>query len=130
MCQIKYNTNKKEKKYSHLNYTERTQIERWWNIEHKTKVEIAHLLNKNERTIRREIKRGKVIVKDSLWRDKEVYSADVAQSKYDYNKTGKGPQLKLGNDYELKEYIEKGIRFAIREGGRTVGSGIVSDIIE
>ena len=110
MCQIKYNTNKKEKKYSHLNYTERTQIERWWNIEHKTKVEIAHLLNKNERTIRREIKRGKVIVKDSLWRDKEVYSADVAQSKYDYNKTGKGPQLKLGNDYELKEYIEKGIK--------------------
>ncbi|MCI8545758.1 MAG: hypothetical protein HFJ44_00815, partial [Clostridia bacterium] len=25
---------------------------------------------------------------------------------------------------------EKGLRFAIREGGRTVGSGIVSDIIE
>ena len=26
--------------------------------------------------------------------------------------------------------IEKGLRFAIREGGRTVGSGVVSDIIE
>ena len=26
--------------------------------------------------------------------------------------------------------IEKGLRFAIREGGRTVGSGIVSDIVE
>ena len=26
--------------------------------------------------------------------------------------------------------MEKGLRFAIREGGRTVGSGIVSDIIE
>ena len=26
--------------------------------------------------------------------------------------------------------IEKGLRFAIREGGRTVGSGIVADIIE
>ena len=25
--------------------------------------------------------------------------------------------------------IEKGLRFAIREGGRTVGSGIVSEII-
>ena len=110
MCQKNYNTNKKEKKYSHINYTERTQIERWWNIEHKTKVEIAHLLNKNERTIRREINRGKVLIKDSLWRDKEVYSADVAQRKYDYNKTGKGPQLKLGNDYELKEYIENGIK--------------------
>ena len=26
--------------------------------------------------------------------------------------------------------IEKGLRFAIREGGRTVGSGVVSAIIE
>ena len=25
--------------------------------------------------------------------------------------------------------IEKGLRFAIREGGRTVGSGVVSDIL-
>ncbi|HIT19981.1 MAG TPA: hypothetical protein IAD44_00800, partial [Candidatus Scybalosoma faecavium] len=25
---------------------------------------------------------------------------------------------------------EKGLRFAIREGGRTVGSGVVSEIIE
>lgn len=39
MCQIDYNTNKKEKKYTHLNYTERTQIERWYNIEHKSKTE-------------------------------------------------------------------------------------------
>lgn len=110
MCQKNYNTNKKENKYTHINYTERTQIERWWNIEHKSKVEIAQLLNKAERTIRREINRGKVFVKDALWRDKEIYSAEIAQSKYDYNKTGKGPQLKLGNDYELKEYIENGIK--------------------
>ena len=26
--------------------------------------------------------------------------------------------------------IEKGLRFAIREGGRTVGSGVVADIIQ
>ena len=26
--------------------------------------------------------------------------------------------------------IEKGLRFAIREGGRTVGSGVVADIKE
>ena len=26
--------------------------------------------------------------------------------------------------------IEKGLRFAIREGGRTVGSGVVIDIVE
>jgi elongation factor Tu len=26
--------------------------------------------------------------------------------------------------------MEQGLRFAIREGGRTVGAGVVSDIIE
>ena len=26
--------------------------------------------------------------------------------------------------------IESGLRFAIREGGRTVGSGVVADILE
>ncbi|MDD3840381.1 MAG: elongation factor Tu, partial [Clostridia bacterium] len=26
--------------------------------------------------------------------------------------------------------IEKGLRFAIREGGRTVGAGVVTEIIE
>ena len=26
--------------------------------------------------------------------------------------------------------IEQGLRFAIREGGKTVGSGVVADIIE
>ena len=26
--------------------------------------------------------------------------------------------------------MEKGLRFAIREGGRTVGSGVVSEIIQ
>ena len=102
MCQIKYNTNKKEKKYNHINYTERTQIERWWNIEHKSKAEIAHLLNKSERTIRREIKRGLTENLTYEWETVYVYSADIAQNKYEYNKTGKGPQLKLENDYELK----------------------------
>jgi elongation factor Tu len=26
--------------------------------------------------------------------------------------------------------MEKGLRFAIREGGRTIGAGVVGDIIE
>jgi len=26
--------------------------------------------------------------------------------------------------------MEKGVRFAIREGGRTVGAGVVSEIVE
>lgn len=79
MCQKNYNIEKEKKKefkYKHLNYTERTQIERWKNIEHKSCSEIAKLLNKSVRTIQREIKRGLVIVKDQLWRNKVIYDAD------------------------------------------------------
>ena len=110
MCQENYNTKSEKNKYKHINYVERTQIERWYNKEHKSKVEIAQLLNKSERTIRREIKRGLVENLTHDWKTIYVYSADIAQSKYEYNKTGKGPQLKLENDYKLKEYIENGIK--------------------
>lgn len=110
MCQEKYNTKNEKKKYKHINYVERTQIERWYNIEKKSKKEISKLLNKSERTIRREFNRGKILVKDQLWRDKEIYSADTAQRKYDYNIKAKGPELKIGADYELAEYIENGIK--------------------
>ena len=39
-----------------------------------------------------------------------VYSADVAQQRYEYYLKAKGPKLKIGNDYELKEYVEKSIK--------------------
>lgn len=108
MCQNKYST--EIKKYKHLNYVERTQIERWYNIDKKSKIEIGKMLNKSERTIRREIQRGLVENRDSLWREKWVYSADIAEEKYQYGLKAKGAELKIGNDYELVAYIEKGIK--------------------
>ena len=51
MCQNNYNKKIKEKKYQHLNYVEKTQIERWYNLEKKACSEIAKLLNKSVRTI-------------------------------------------------------------------------------
>ena len=44
--------------------------------------------------------------------------------------------IKRDNEYVLHTYarnpiaIEKGLRFAIREGGRTVGSGVVTEVAE
>ena len=42
------------------------------------------------------------------------------------------PGDNTGFDVELITPIamEKGLRFAIREGGRTIGAGTVSDIVE
>ncbi len=108
MCQ--QNNNTKSKKGKHLEYSERQSIERWFNRDKRTKVEIAELLDRTEKTIRNEIKRG--LVKNLTTELKEiwVYSADVAQQKYEYYLRAKGPKLKIDNDYELKEYVEKSIK--------------------
>lgn len=110
MCQNNYNKEIKEKKYQHLNYVEKTQIERWYNIEKKPCLEIAKLLNKSVRTIQREIKRGLVKNLTSELVEIWVYSADVSEQKYRYNMTAKGPNIKLDANYKLVEYIEKGIK--------------------
>lgn len=41
---------------------------------------------------------------------RKEYSADVAQQKHDYKGTAKGSGLKIANDYELVDFIEKEIK--------------------
>ena len=108
MCQ--QNNNTKNKKGKHLEYSERQSIERWWNRDKRTKIEISILLDRCEKTIRNEIKRGLVKNLTSELIEIWVYSADVAQQRYEYYLKAKGPQLKIDNDYELKEYVEKSIK--------------------
>lgn len=108
MCQ--QNNNTKSKKGKHLEYSERQLIERWFNRDKHTKVEIAELLDRTEKTIRNEIKRGLVKNLTTELIEICVYSADVAQQKYEYYLRAKGPKLKIDNDYELKEYVEKSIK--------------------
>ena len=104
------NNNTKSRKNKHLTYEERLAIERWWNKDKRTKVEIANLLDRNEKTIRLEIKKGLTKNLTSDWIEIEVYSADIAHKKYLYNLGGKGPQLKIGNNFKLKEFIEVSIK--------------------
>ena len=52
MCQ--QNNNIKSRKGKHLEYSERQSIERWFNRDKRTKVEIATLLDRTEKTIRNE----------------------------------------------------------------------------
>ena len=108
MCLLNYN--KEIKKYKHLTYAERTMIERWYNRDHLTKREIAKNLDKNERTIRREIKRGLTINLTSEYEEIEVYSADIAQEEYEKNLKAKGQDLKIGSDIEIVKRIEKMIK--------------------
>lgn len=75
-----------------------------------SKVDIAKVLNKNESTIYREIKRGTVVMLNSDLTFYKKYCADTAQSKYEENKINKGVNLKIGNNYKLAEYIERLIK--------------------
>lgn len=108
MCLLNYN--KEIKKYKHLTYAERTMIERWYNKENKSKREIAKLINKSERTIRREIKRGLTINLTSEYEEKEIYSADIAEEKYRRNLEAKGQELKIGSNIEIVKRIENMIK--------------------
>ncbi len=103
------NNNIKERKYKHISYLERTQIERWFNIDKKTKTDIAKLLNKSVRTIRREINNNLVENQNTDLTFKLVYSSTIAQDKYDYEMTSKGPNMILDGDHELCKFIENEI---------------------
>ena len=41
-----------------------------------------------------------------------------------------GDNIEMGVELITPVAIEEGLRFAIREGGRTVGAGVVTKIIE
>lgn len=108
MCLLDYNKEKKE--YKHITYVERTMIERWYNKEHLSKKEISKRLNKSERTMRREIKRGLTTNLTSQLKEIQVYSAEIAHKEYLLNIEAKGQELKIGTNIELVKIIEKMIK--------------------
>ncbi len=67
--------------------------------------DIASIVGKSRRTIERELARGRVLHKDSEWREKMVYSCDRGQDVHDLNATAKGKNLKLGSNKEMVKFI-------------------------
>ena len=88
----------------HLTREERVVIERMSRGGYPPR-DIAAALGRHRRTIEREIARGRVTHKDSEWRKKEVYNSDRGQDVHDLNATAKGPQLKLGTDQAMVDYV-------------------------
>jgi IS30 family transposase len=68
--------------------------------------DIAGTLGRHQRTIERELARGRVKHLDYELRKIYVYSSDRAQDVHDLNATAKGPDLKLGCNYALAEFIQ------------------------
>lgn len=94
-----------ERRFSHLTWKNRLKIEKMLK-EKRTVQEIADALHVHNSTIYREIKRGLTQQRTSELVDVEVYCPETAQRKYQENLQAKGPDLKIGNDRSLAEYIE------------------------
>ncbi len=94
----------------HLNREERILLERM-SRGGIPPLDIAAVLDRHPRTIERELQRGRVRHIDSELRQKFVYSSDRGQAVHDLNATARGPDLKLGKNHHLAEFI----RFRIVE---------------
>ena len=96
------------KGYKHLTYTNRLQIEAW--LKAKKPVSwMAEQIGCNRSTIYREIKRGEYTRMNTDWTYSKAYAPEIAEDKYQAHLRAKGGELKIGNDYELAEYLERKI---------------------
>jgi IS30 family transposase len=73
------------------------------------KQEIADEIGVHLKTIYNEIKRGRYIHTNSDLTEEERYSPEMAEAAYREHLAAKGPDLKIGNDHELAQHIEKKI---------------------
>lgn len=99
----------KSRTFKHLSRSDRLRIEKWLREGYKPR-EIADKLRVHISTIYRELKRGEYERLDgSTWEMVTAYSPDIAEERYQANLREKGPELKIGTDHELANYIEETI---------------------
>ena len=94
----------KKPKYKRLTYNDRLVIETMLACG-KKQADIARYLGVTRSTICKEIKKGLFTKRNTDYTESQVYAADVAQRVIDYGNLSKGKELKIGNDYELLNYI-------------------------
>ena len=96
------------RRFRHLTKSDRLKIEALFNAKHKP-AEIAEIIGVDRSTIYRELGRGAYTHLNTHWIEERGYSADLAEKKYRENLKEKGTGLKIGNDIEFANYIEKKI---------------------
>lgn len=96
------------RRFKHLTKTDRLRIEAH-DRDGKTPKEISEIIGVHISTIYRELKRGRYEHRNSDWTTEERYSPDIADDHYQENLRAKGPELKIGKDHKLAEYIESKI---------------------
>ena len=92
------------KKGKHIKWEDRLKIQGALRTGAKP-AEIAKMIGCCRATIYNEINRGQCVQQHDAEFVTE-YCADVAERKYQENLRAKGPDIKLGNDFELAEFLE------------------------
>ena len=95
--------------WSHLTPTKRIQLDAFIRAGMKPK-DIAKELGVHHTTIYRELKRCTYEHLNSDYTTETRYNPEGAQARYEANLRAKGPELKIGNDYELADYLIAKIR--------------------
>jgi transposase, IS30 family len=106
MCQNNYT--KKRRKFKQISLRERIIISQMLK-DAKSIKEIAEERERDETTIRREIKRGTITLRNPDWTERTEYDPDYASNKALGNKGHTGPHYKIVDDYELMDYLENKI---------------------
>ena len=96
----------KRRKWKQISEQERYQIEALLKAKHSIR-EIAQQLGRDRRSIQREKARGLVEQVDTLWRERRVYAADVAQRKNEERAANKGRPLVIGYNHALSCELER-----------------------
>lgn len=94
-------------KYRRLTYQDRLKIETLYNIAQMNAVKIADELHFQNRSIYLELKHGFYRHLNGDYTETVRYSADIAQRYSDFQRLGKGAQLKIGNDHAFVKLIER-----------------------
>lgn len=102
----------KMRTYKTLSHTKRLQIECLLKAKLPVR-KIAENIGVHISTIYRELKRGEYMHRVKVceyigyhYKEVKAYSPDIAQEKYDINKTAHGGRLKIGKNKEFAEYVE------------------------
>ena len=96
------------KGFHHLTWNDRLTIEKLLKIK-TPKAKIAEALGVSERTIYYEIKRGMCVQQTTDYIFEERYCPEVAERAYRENLKAKGPDLKIGSNKDLADFIEEQI---------------------
>lgn len=94
------------KGYRQIKYEDRLQLEKMLRSGLK-KGEIAERLHVHRNTITNEIKRGRYLHRNSDYTEEYRYSAELADKHCRDNLKMRGTQLKIADDYEYADYLEK-----------------------